>query len=67
MVLPGVPRDKRIGFVQEILELLLSRGLEGITAQEYTGLSEMFRSKMASIVPETAVEETREAEKKPGC
>jgi hypothetical protein len=67
MVLPGVPRDKRIGFVQEIIDLLLSRGIEGITALEYAGLSEMFRRRMASIVPATAVEEVKDAKKKPAC
>ena len=29
MILPGVPRDKRIKFVEELIGLLLEEGLDG--------------------------------------
>jgi len=57
MILPGVPRKKRIAFVEELIELLLSICLDGITEDEHSSLSDMIEKQMSSVMPAAAGEE----------
>ena len=66
MILPGVPRDKRIKFVEELIGLLLEEGLDGITEDEYTGLGKMIRELMDSVTPEPETVEKNVSDEKPG-
>lgn len=62
MVLPGVPRTKRIKFVKEVICLLLKEGLGGVTASEHSELVELTEKLLSGIkpVPEELVEEVSE-------
>lgn len=62
MILPGVPRTKRIQFVKTLVKLLFSQGLEGITDIELSEMSclvnEMLKSvETVSSKPDLAEEE----------
>lgn len=66
MVLPGVPRDKRIDFVENMVKLLLQQGLEGITVEAHSRLTRMVNELLSSTepVPEPL---SSPAEKPGGC
>ena len=66
MVLPGVPRGKRIGFVYNLIQLLLEQGIDGITEQEHSELSDVIQKLMDSATPIPEVIEEEESEEKPG-
>ncbi len=51
MVLPGVPRDRRIAFVAEMVELLLRDGIQGITVSEHDELSGLIRKLLDGVEP----------------
>lgn len=68
MVLPGVPRGKRIGFVYRLIKLLLEEGIDGISEQEHRELSDMIKELMDSATPVPEVREEEEPDEKPdGC
>ena len=66
MVLPGVPRGKRIGFVHNLIELLLEQGIDGITEQEHSELSDLIQKLMDSATPIPEVKEEEEPDEIPG-
>jgi len=49
MVLPGVPRTKRIQFVKEVVCLLLEEGLEGVTSVEHREIAEIIEKLLSQI------------------
>ena len=69
MVLPGVPRSRRIVFVHKLIRLLLEDGINGITEKEYIDLSEMIQNLLSSTTPDAKPEEPGEQpdEKPGGC
>lgn len=69
MVLPGVPRSKRIVFVHKLIRLLLEDGIDGITEKEYIDLSDMIQNLLNSTTPDSEAEEMKEEpeEKQEGC
>ena len=66
MALPGVPRNRRIKFVEQLVHLLLEEGLEGITEHEHNGLGKMMKDCMDSVTPIPEELEEDSPEKKPG-
>ncbi len=67
MVLPGVPRSKRIVFVHKLIRLLLEDGIDGITKKEYDDLSAMIQNLLDSITVDSETKEkNEEPEDKPG-
>ncbi len=66
MVLPGVPRGKRIRFVHTLIELLLNEGIAGITEEEHGVLSDVMRKLMDSATPVPENTEDEEPSEKPG-
>ena len=66
MALPGVPRSKRVIFVEELIGLLLEEGLDEITKSEYDRLYKMIMETMDSITPVPEKIEEIDTEKKPG-
>ena len=62
MVLPGVPRTKRIQFVKEVVCLLLEEGLDGVTAAEHAEIVALTEKLLSEIepVPEKLAEEVSE-------
>ena len=70
MVLPGVPRTKRIQFVKEVVCLLLEEGLDGVTSRELAEIMELTEKLLSEIkpVPEKLEEPAEEvSEKSGGC
>ncbi len=51
MVLPGVPRTKRIQFVKEVVRLLLKEGLDGVTAAEHAEIAALTEKLLSGIEP----------------
>ncbi len=67
MVLPGVPRSKRIVFVHKLIRLLLEDGIDGITDKEYSDLSDMIQNLLNSTTPNAESEDISEQpDDKPG-
>lgn len=62
MVLPGVPRTKRIQFVSRLIKLLLEEGLSGVSAAEHESLTAMINDLLSTAepVPEKIEEEPEE-------
>jgi hypothetical protein len=70
MVLPGVPRAKRIQFVKDVVCLLLKEGLDGVTAAEHAEIAALAEKLLSEIkpVPEKLEEPAEEvSEKSGGC
>lgn len=68
MVLPGVPRSRRIKFVEQLIGLLLEEGINGITEREHSHIYKMMRDLMDSVDPvQEKVEEDDTEEKPDGC
>ncbi len=66
MILPGVPRGKRIGFVHKLIGLLLEEGIDGIAEQEHQDLSDLMQRLMDSATPTPEVKEDEEPAETPG-
>lgn len=65
MVLPGVPRTKRIQFVKEVVCLLLEEGLDGVTSSELAEIMEL-TEKLLSGIKTVTVEPIEEVAQEPG-
>ncbi|HOP25844.1 MAG TPA: hypothetical protein P5207_09740 [Candidatus Sabulitectum sp.] len=67
MVLPGVPRDRRITFVAEMLELLLDDGIQGITVSEHDELSKLITRLLDGVEPVPEEPEVKPSEEPVSC